>query len=61
VLIGTSFVFQGGGTTGANVPSGLGNPYTGFATTGITINNTGGGGAHNTMPLFGISNFIIKT
>jgi len=34
---------------------------TGFQTTGITLNNTGGGGAHNNMPMFGISNMIIKT
>jgi microcystin-dependent protein len=35
---------------------------TGSSTTGIsaTAANTGGGGAHNTMPVFGISNWIIK-
>jgi microcystin-dependent protein len=36
---------------------------TGMSTTGISVStgNTGSGSAHNTMPNFGISNYIIKT
>jgi microcystin-dependent protein len=43
--------------------SNQGGVNTGSATAGIgiSIGSTGGGSAHNTMPNFGISNFIIKT
>jgi microcystin-dependent protein len=33
---------------------------TGTSTTGITINNTGGGGAHNNMQPFVVLNYLIK-
>jgi microcystin-dependent protein len=45
----------------ANNPIDMVNIPTSKSVTGISINNAGGGGAHNTMPVFGISNMIIKT
>ena len=36
------------------------NQTTGTSTTGITINNTGGGGAHNNLQPYIVMNYIIK-
>jgi microcystin-dependent protein len=59
VPIQSASQFSGGATFG-EISSGAGNPNTSSATTGISINTAGDGAAHNTMPLFGITNFIIK-
>ena len=60
---GGNFV-TGGSGTGANVTTGGGSyvlsPNTSSSTTGISINATGGGGAHNIMQPFQVTNFIIK-
>lgn len=47
-----------GGSSGGSTPST--NPTTGTATTGITILNTGGGGAHNNMQPSSFLNAMIK-
>lgn len=52
VLIGTS--------TAADQDVTTDNRTTGSSTTGISIQNTGGGQAHNTMPPFLVLNYIIK-
>ena len=47
------------GSTGNAIPVST-NTVTGSATTGVTINNTGGGGAHNIMQPFVLGTFYRK-
>lgn len=58
----TSFTQIAGSTPGVTSAnnSGVLSLVTGTSTTGITINNTGGGGAHNNMSPFVLGSFYIK-
>ena len=52
---------NGSATVGAPLGSNAHAAYVSNSTTGITIQNTGGGGAHNNMQPYVVVNFIIKT
>jgi microcystin-dependent protein len=55
---GASNIYNTANNADTFAASFIGSNTTGIAAASV---NTGGGGAHNTMPLFGMTNFIIKT